>query len=297
MKDKSRERPPRVCVAVPVFNRIELTTRFLDAFKQSTYWNYTIVVVDDASSDGTWDVITKKYPNVVLLKGDGNLWWAGGTNMAIKYAIAGEYDYVLTINNDAVVGPRYLETMVKCAQQKPSALIGSLITRNDTGKIWSLGGHLDWTSQSLFNLDYYDHDLSIIKNLENPHPAQILNGDGTLIPTFIFKEIGLYNTYFTPQYHADSEIVVRAKRHGYDAYVCLDAQLINEITTEVSMKTLRDVIFNKKSEWHWKAYLLFYVKYAPLKKKWGFFFQYYKFIKDRRGMRTLTHLVKKLWKR
>ena len=94
---------PNICVVVPVRNRIELTKRFLEAFFKSTYKCFTMVIVDDASTDSTVEYITKKYPEVVLLHGDGNLWWTGATNMGVKYAIENNYDYVLTINNDSVV--------------------------------------------------------------------------------------------------------------------------------------------------------------------------------------------------
>ena len=294
MKRVVNEIKPNICVVVVVKNRIEFTKRFLNAFKKSTYKNYEIVLVDDGSTDGTEEMIKKDFPQVILLKGNGNLWWAGGTNKGVKFAIKNNFDYVLTINNDAVVNSKYLENLVKCAIKFPNSLIGSLITRNDNNNIWSVGGHLDWNSNLLFKLNFFDESTSKLKGLHNPYKAEILNGDGTLIPTAVFRKIGLYNAFFTPQYHADSEIVLRAAKHGFDAYVCLDAKLHNEISTIPLITTKKDLVFYKKSDYFWRPLLFLYIKYAPVKYYLGFFKQYYPFFKDMRGIARIRRIYGKI---
>jgi len=72
---------PRVAVVVPVYNKIELTIRFLESFQQITYPNYSMIIVDDGSRDGTAEILRARFPEVIVLKGDGNLWWSGATNL------------------------------------------------------------------------------------------------------------------------------------------------------------------------------------------------------------------------
>ena len=283
---------PNICVVVPVRNRIELTKRFLEAFFKSTYKCFTMVIVDDASTDSTVEYITKKYPEVVLLHGDGNLWWTGATNMGVKYAIENNYDYVLTINNDSVVEKEFLEILVNTANHHPKKLIGSLILRSDNKRIWSIGGRLDWDSKFLFNLNHYDADTKILKTLPNPFPVEILNGNGTLIPVEVFKKIGYYNFTFTPHYHADSEIVVRAKKFGYDAVVCLDAVLVNEISTVPLITRKWDLVFWKKSDYYWRPLIYFYLVHGPKRKIFNFFKQYYHFFSDVKPIRFLKRVYK-----
>lgn len=283
---------PSVCVVVAIRNRLNLTKRFLEAFQKSTYKNYKIVIVDDDSSDGSYEYITENFPETVLIKGNGDLWWTGATNEGVKYAIENNFDYVLTINNDSVPSPELLASLVGCAIKTPNSLIGSVIYRSDTKKIWSLGGHLDWNGRYLFVLNNYDDDPSILKNLQNPYPVEILNGNGTLIPVSVFKKIGLYNVKYTPHYHADSEIVLRASKFGYKAYICLDAHLINEISDAPIINGRFKLIFWKKSDYFWKPLLYFYLKYGPKTKILNFFKQYLHFFQDIRLVRGIYKLQK-----
>src|SRR5437588_7973739 len=98
MKDRTMADYPRVAVVVPVYNKIALTVRFLKSFRKVRYPNYTIVVIDDGSQDGTSEVLKQRFPQVVVLPGDGNLWWSGATNVGVEYALGHDYDFVLTIN-------------------------------------------------------------------------------------------------------------------------------------------------------------------------------------------------------
>lgn len=282
---------PSICVVVPARNRILLTKRLLKAFKEQQYKNFTLVLIDDGSTDGSREYVKAIYKEVVLIEGDGNLWWTGATNLGVKYAIDNNYDYVLTINQDAVIGRDFLTKMVKTAIKYPKSLLGCTILREDNGDVWSVGGYLNWNSSHLFNLNFSDQSINVLKSLKNPFPAQILNGNGTLIPVQIFKDIGLYNDKFTPHYHADSEIVLRAASKGYKAYVCLDAFLINDIPTQPLITTKKDLIFWKKSDFFWKPLLYFYIKYGPKKYFLGFFRQYFHFFRNFKVVRGIYKLV------
>ena len=73
---------------------------------------------------------------------------------------------------------------------------------------------------------YYTNDL---ENLSIVEPVRVrksatLPGRGMLIPVSIIKDIGLLDELF-PQYTSDDEIVLRAYKHGYQSYICLDAVL------------------------------------------------------------------------
>ena len=69
--------------------------------------------------------LAERYPEVVRLVGNGNLWWSGGTNLGVKYALEHGHDYVLTINNDACVHPDFLTHLVSTAQTHPGSIVGA----------------------------------------------------------------------------------------------------------------------------------------------------------------------------
>jgi len=284
---------PKICVVVPVYNRISFTKRFLDCFSKSDYQNYKIVIVDDGSKDGTGEFVSQNYPDVKLIKGDGNLWWAGATNLGVKYALENNFDFVLTINDDALVENDYLGKLVQCAQDNPKCIVGSLILRSDNGNVWAAGGYIKWNNVQAINLDYTDIPLEEFRKLTNNSKfisTQILTGDGTLIPIEVFKKVGLYNTTFTPQYHADSEIILRSSEFGFRAIVCLDAILINEIDHNPRLTSKKDIVFSKKSDYYLPSIFYLFMRYAPLKYKIYFVAQYRRFFPNSFVFRFATWL-------
>src|SRR5687768_11882173 len=100
-----------IFVVIPVFNRKHFTRECLSALENQTYKDYTIVVVDDGSTDGTSEMIHDEFPEVTVLKGTGNLFWTASVNMGIRHALQNGADYVLTLNNDGFPHQTFLQSM------------------------------------------------------------------------------------------------------------------------------------------------------------------------------------------
>ena len=66
-------------------NRIEFTrsslTSLYNQIDNQKIFSFTHIIVDDGSTDGTLDMISKEFPEVRVIKGDGNLYWAGGMRL------------------------------------------------------------------------------------------------------------------------------------------------------------------------------------------------------------------------
>ncbi len=214
---------PKVAVVVPVHGRLPLTIRFLESFRQVAYRNAVVVLIDDRSPDDTADHLARHFPEVKVLQGDGKLWWAGGTNKGVRYALARRFPYVLTINNDAIVHPDFLGRLVETAEAHPGSIVGSRINfLDDPGKVWAIGGYTNWEVHFILNL--FDNDVAeedVLERRSHPWPAEFLTGCGTLVPTGCYRKIGLYDERMCPQYHADSEFTLRAGSNGYRILVDL----------------------------------------------------------------------------
>lgn len=262
-----RRDAPSVAVCVPVFNKIEVTVRFLECFQRVRYPNYTIVIADDGSTDGTDRVLAERYPEVVRLKGNGNLWWSGGTNLAVRYAMARDYDYVLTINNDATFHPDFLMHLVRAAEAHPRTIVGSRINfLHRREHIWATGGYMQWRRGMIFELhDQYAHESEVLARYPDVRPVEILTGCGTLVPMGCFREAGLYDERRLPQYHGDSEFVLRAGKHGYEALVAMNAVVYNDAERSVSahVDNFYDLLFSKRSSLYLRAIIAIYGDYCP----------------------------------
>ena|SRR5438105_5524438 len=87
---------------IPVHNRIKFTINCLTRLREQTVRSFKIIVIDDGSKDNTTHYLQENFPEVILLKGDGNLWWTGAINLGVEVALSEGADYILTLNNDTL---------------------------------------------------------------------------------------------------------------------------------------------------------------------------------------------------
>ena len=98
-----------IAVVIPVHNRIVYTLKCIECLK-AQYVPIYIVIIDDGSTDNTNDLILSKYPEVKIIKGDGDLWWTRSVNIGIHHILGLKcFEYILVINNDTIVESDYLE--------------------------------------------------------------------------------------------------------------------------------------------------------------------------------------------
>ncbi|WP_228237524.1 glycosyltransferase family 2 protein [Allomuricauda sp. M10] len=106
----------KVAILLTCFNRKEKTIKALtalnNAFEQSNHIvQMTIYLTDDGSTDGTSEAVSAKFPYVKILKGTGDLYWAGGMRNSWKEAIKGNYDAYLLLNDDTDVYPHLFDSV------------------------------------------------------------------------------------------------------------------------------------------------------------------------------------------
>lgn len=286
---------PLVFVVVPAFNRCEKTLRFLRCFQDVDYQNRRIVIVDDGSTDGTAFAIRVNFPDVIVLGGDGNLWWSGGTNRGVKYALENGADYILTINDDGVMEPDFLRRMVETARQDPQYIVGCRLHCQDRrDQIWSIGTSLTFRGGEIFRLNHAGQNWSeVTGTIPNPYPVDTMPGNGVLIPRAVFEQVGMYDARNMPQYHADSDLVLRAKDRGFRPVIALDAVLYNHILEKPLVNNRIDLIFAKKSDRYWRAVWTTLRRHGPFGRRiYLFWRQYSPFFFNGRIGRGVKRLIR-----
>lgn len=257
---------PCIYICIPVFNRINYTLKCIESIKKQSYSNYRIIICDDGSTDGTYDVIINQFPEIILLKGTGNMWWAGATNMCIQKALTLGHneDYVFTLNNDTELLEDSLVKAIELAGSLPQAIIGSVnVFQNDPSKIEPSAFK---RSNKLFfkMLPVRIHNLGdyIPQNIEFIE-VDAFAGKGVLIPLETFRKVGLYNSTLLPHYHADTEFTLRARALGYKLFYCYKSKVLSHhylTGTGTMNKNLKEFIrsfSNIKSAIHYKSILNF----------------------------------------
>lgn len=246
---------PLVCAVVPAHNRCEKTLRFLRSFARVTYPNCRAIIVDDGSTDGTTQAVQLNFPDVEVPQGDGNLWWSGGTNVGVRRALEQGADYILTINDDCVMEPDFLTHMVEIALQDPQYIVGCRLHCEDRpSEVWAIGTSMVLRGGTLFALNHAGRPWAEIKNdLPDPYPVDTMPGNGVLLPRAVFERVGYYDEQNMPQYHADSDLILRARAAGFKPVISLRSVLYNHILEKPLVDNRVDLIFSRKSDRYWKA--------------------------------------------
>lgn len=210
-----------IYIITPVFNRKAFTENYLKALSKQTNKNFKTVIVDDGSTDGTSDMIKEKFPEVVLLKEKGDLWWAEATNIGVKYAIAQGADYIMTLNDDTLPSEDYIEKMYYWMGKEPEALLGAFAVDANTKKPIFGGEILNWKTTKYENLllKYKEKDLNGLKEVN------VFPGRGLVIPKKVFDTIGFYDSKNFPQTVADLDFTCRAYNKGFKLYCNYDAKI------------------------------------------------------------------------
>src|SRR5688572_23710308 len=117
---------PRVLISVLNWNNAEITLRGLSALASLDYANCEIIVVDNASTDGSVQRIRAAHPDLSLIVSPENNGYAAGNELALKLALAEGADLFWILNPDALVAPDTLTEMVSAYQRGGDALYGSV---------------------------------------------------------------------------------------------------------------------------------------------------------------------------
>ena len=151
-----------------------------------------LVLVDDGSTDGTAEAVHATFPDVVIERGDGSLFWNRGMLRAWQHALHLDPDYVLWLNDDTLLYPYALMHLLEtdnwaCAESGQAGIvIGS--TENSRGEL-SYGGVVSGEGMRRFKLQ------KVIPTVK-PQPAVTMNGNCVLVPREVFTQIGLLNGAF-----------------------------------------------------------------------------------------------------
>ncbi len=119
--------PPRVSALIVSYNTCELTLAAIASVADEP--GVEVVLVDNASHDGSADAIAAQFPELALIRSNRNLGFAGGVNLAASRATG---DYLLVLNSDARLVPGALQVMLSSMEAHlRAALIGPSLVYPD----------------------------------------------------------------------------------------------------------------------------------------------------------------------
>lgn len=231
----------KVEIVTPVHNRKELTLQCLRSISKLNTEGIELhtVIVDDGSTDGTTKAIKYEFPEVEVIKADGNLWFTEGMNVGIRSALEKKPDYILTINDDQIFDSEALQNLIETAEKYPRSVVGSLLLLwNTPHKLFQVspewntwtGGWRHWYHQTVWTIP------------EKPWKVDLIVGNCVLFPAEAFREAGLMNSKRYPNF-GDAEITPRLRKLGWKLLIEPSARVFcqpNNIPAKIKKMSLSE---------------------------------------------------------
>jgi N-acetylglucosaminyl-diphospho-decaprenol L-rhamnosyltransferase len=234
-----RDRAPQAAVTLSIiiasYNARDLLLDCLDSIYQHPPCDsYEIIVVDDASSDGTSELVEARFPKVRLLRTVTNSHYATANNLALRVA-RGHFIHLL--NNDTIVLPRAFDRMLEFLREHPEAgVVGSRLLNEDGTLQWSVkslpnAGSALFGARSvltrLFPANPFSrkHLLHMGRDMSEPFVAGYVSSASMMLPREVVDKVGDLDRRLS--YHVDADYCKRIADVGYKCYYLPSASIVH----------------------------------------------------------------------
>jgi GT2 family glycosyltransferase len=220
---------PLVVVVVLTWNGREDTLACLAALAGDTYEPLHVVVVDNASGDGTEEAVRAAHPEVELVSSDTNLGYAGGNNLGLERALALGAGHVLVLNNDVEVLPGAIAELVDAAERLPrvGAVNPTILFAEPPDHIWFAGARFD--PRHGYNGRQRGYGRPDGPAFAARAETDRACGAALLVPRGALEEVGGFDEALF-LYSEDTDWSLRARAAGYRLYVVPDARVVHRVS-------------------------------------------------------------------
>lgn len=197
-----------IAVLMTVHNRRDKTLACLQALQRQLPVDGYIVDVwltNDGCTDGTAEAVAEQFPEVHIVKGDGNLFWNRGMHAAwVAAASDKDYDYYLWLNDDTFLYPDAVPYVLQASDSFgcKSIMVGATCSKDDPTDT-TYGGFIGKTP---------------VKVNGTFQKLQKFNGNFVLIPRAVYNILGMNDPYFRHSF-GDIDYGLRANKARIACYL------------------------------------------------------------------------------
>ncbi len=213
---------PYVITVILNTNRREDTLACLTSLNQSTYQNHKVIVLDNASNDGSVPAIRAAFPTVQIIELEENRGYAGNNNVGIEAALVQQADWVFVLNEDTILDPNCLARLVEIGENDPHiGVVGPMVYHHDEPDvIQSAGGQLGAYWQNI----HIAHNEKDVGQYPQPRPVDWISGCAIMVRRSAIEQLGMLDDRFF-YYWEETEWCLRISRGGWRVMHAPDAKL------------------------------------------------------------------------
>ena len=223
---------PSVGIVIINYNGFQDTKELLESFTSCDYPNYSIIIVDNKSTDDSLELlrsIQQEY-DFSLIEAEENRGFSAGNNLGIKHAINNGLDYVLLLNNDTIITPDFLSRLVNCIRDSASAYTGTIRYFWDKDRIWYAGGSVSHFTGKTRHL--HQGETNPVLPAE-PQEVSFISGCELLFPTSMVEKVGLLDEDFF-LYSEDVDYSLRMEKAGIRMIYVPDSLIYHKVGATTS---------------------------------------------------------------
>ena len=231
-----------------------------------------IVFVDNASTDGSRELVRESFPGVLLVENDANLGFGEASSRGAKRAVELGCDALLFVNNDVLLRPAELGLLVEELARDPAlGFVGPrVLDARDPTRIWAAGGKLSWRQNLTTLIGQGEPDSEQFHAVRD---VDYVVGCALLARREAFEAVGGFDPrYFA--YSEDVDLALRARRLGWRSRVVGSACALHlpSSSTGGGYNPRRKYMMGVNSIWflrrharlrHWISFLVFDVASLP----------------------------------
>lgn len=223
MEENNTSQNFKIACVIVTYNNLNYIGETLNSLFFQTYPLEEIIIVDNASSDGTASMIAKNYPSVTLFANKLNTGIGEGCSIGMRYAHKKKYDWIWLLDGDSTPESNALEELVKayCHQDFKNSKIGILASKPLNRQTGSSYNYAVWINNGLVH-------APIPAYSNKPFFVNVVISSGSLINCKIINEIGLPRADFFIDF-VDIEYNLRLMREQYKILLVPTSIIYHEV--------------------------------------------------------------------
>jgi len=268
MSNSSPVPAPRVAVVILTWNGRALTMECLESLESVRTPDTHIIVVDNASNDGTAAAIRERYEaRVEVIENESNLGFAAGNNVGMRHALAAGAEFVLLLNNDTAVDPHFLDELLRpmLEDTEIGIAVPKIYYYTPPDRIWFAGGEVFLARGTARHVGIRQRDAG---QFDEPRDTDYATGCALLARAGLIARVGLLDTSYVA-YFEDADFCMRARRAGYRIRYVPSAKVWHKISASTGGQLGRRKILRKfrsswkffgrySRPWHWLTIPFFF---------------------------------------
>lgn len=230
---------PTVAIILLNWNDYRHTSECLRSLNKLQYKSTKLIVVDNASSDNSLQLLKEEFFDVNFLENNENLGFTGGNNVGIRFALELGCEYMMLLNNDTVVENDFLSKLLHSLMNDPSAGAAQpkILFNENRELIWSAGGIF----KPLFSLAPTIGHQEIDKGqFESQEYMDWISCCAFLVKSDVIKEVGLEDEIFFYGCFDDVDLSLRVRDAGYNLLYNPKSVIYHDVMSAVKSEGRKD---------------------------------------------------------